>query len=195
MTRPARLARWRTEAGAWASGRNPWVRLPLLAWLAWVFARHLGDADYASIFAGLNLGIHELGHFVFAPLGEFMAIAGGTLLQCLAPVIAAFMFRRQGDWFAIAFALCWLGTNAFAIAPYAADARAQELPLVSPIDGVPVHDWYYLLERTRLLEQDYLVSGLFRLAGMACMAAGLGFGVWLLLIMYRTRGQAPTTAG
>lgn len=43
----------------------------------------------------LNLGIHELGHMLFRPAGEFLCIAGGTILQLLIPIISVFMFVRQ----------------------------------------------------------------------------------------------------
>ena len=181
---------WREDAAAWAAGRHAPLRGLLLLALAWIFFRHLADKQYTSIIGGLNLGIHEIGHFLFAPLGEFAAVAGGSVLQCIVPVIGALMFLHQRDWFAIAFATCWLGTNFFNVATYAADARTRDLPLVSPVDGVPIHDWFYLLDRTGLLQHDQLVATFFRLAAITTMLAGLGFGVWLVLIMIRTRLNA-----
>jgi len=189
-TAPNLVSTMRSEAAAWARGRNPWIRLPLLAWLAWVLRNHLADPDYSSIVDGLNLGIHELGHLVFAPLGDFAAAAGGTALQCMVPVIGAFMFWRQRDWFALAFAACWLGTNFFDIAPYAADARARAMPLVSPGAGEPIHDWYYMLAATGMLRQDTLIGAAFRGAGILAMLAGLLAGGWLLWVMVRSRGLA-----
>lgn len=179
-------------AKRWAQGRNPWVRLPLLLWLGWIFVRHLQDPEYGSLFAGLNLGIHELGHFLFSPFGEFLGMAGGTILQCLVPVIGILMFVRQKDAFAVTFALCWLGTNFYHIAPYAADARARELPLVSPVSGAPLHDWHYMLGRLGWLQHDALIGDAFRLAGTLCMGAGLLAGAWLLWQMHASRAVAPT---
>jgi len=161
------------------------VRLPLLLWFAWILRGHLRDPLYTSLFGGLNLGIHELGHFVFQPLGEFPGVAGGTLLQCLAPIVAMVMFRRQGDWFAIAVAWCWLGTNLFNVATYAADARAQALPLVSPVSGDPLHDWALMLGRLGLLEHDLAIGAALRFAGAATMLVGLAGGAWLLWRMAR----------
>jgi hypothetical protein len=34
-----------------------------------------------------DLGIHETCHFVFAPLGEFMGFAGGSLFQIIMPAL------------------------------------------------------------------------------------------------------------
>jgi hypothetical protein len=181
----------RDDARAWALGRNPWIRLPILLWLAWILLHHLTDPDYASLIAGLNLGIHELGHFVFAPFGEFLTAAGGTLLQCIVPIVGAIMFLRQRDWFAITFATGWLATNFFNIAPYVADARARELPLVSPGAGDPIHDWYYLLGRLHLLHADTVIGSLFQMAGTLTMAASIAAATWLLVIMLRSRGSTP----
>ena len=65
-------ARVRGEAAEWARGRNWLVRAPLVLWLAWIGVRQFGSAEYASLLAPLNLGIHEAGHFVFRPFGEVM---------------------------------------------------------------------------------------------------------------------------
>jgi hypothetical protein len=184
------VSRWnacREDAAAWAAGRHAPLRALLLLIVTWIFLRHLADPHYTSIIGGLNLGIHEIGHFLFAPFGEFAAVAGGSLLQCLVPVVAAGMFLRQRDWFAIAFAACWLGTNFFNVATYAADARTQDLPLVSPVDGAPIHDWFYLLDRTGMLQHDQLVALAFRFAGITAMLAGLAFGFWLIRLMVTTR--------
>lgn len=182
------LNRIAQSAADWARGKNPWVRLPLLAFMIWIFVRHLTDPGYDSIIAGLNLGIHELGHFVFSPFGDFMTAAGGTLLQIIAPLAGAAMFLKQRDWFAISFAFAWLGTNFFGIAPYAADARARLLPLVTPGPGDPIHDWYYMLAQLGWLEHDEMIGGFFRLLGVLSMGVGIGFGGWLLLRMWRGRG-------
>ena len=184
------LNRITDNAAEWARGRNPWGRLALLAWMAWIFARHLADPQYGSLIAGLNLGIHELGHFVFAAFGDFMAAAGGTLLQVLAPLIGAAMFLRQRDWFAVSFAFAWLGTNFFGIAPYAADARARALPLVTPGPGDPIHDWYYMLAQLGWLQHDWLIGRSFRMLGILAMAGGIAFGAWLVRRMLLSRREA-----
>jgi hypothetical protein len=180
-----------SSAAESARGRNPWVRLPLLLWMVWILANHLADPDYGSLIGGLNFGIHELGHFVFAPFGDFMAAAGGTLLQIIAPCVGALMFMRQRDWFAISFAMAWLGTNFFGIAPYAADARARALPLLTPGAGEPIHDWYFMLARLGWLNHDDLIGRSFRLLGILAMGAGIAFGAWILWKMGTSRGDAP----
>src|SRR5688500_16591491 len=168
------------EAGAWARGR-PWLARALLLFIcAWIFWRHLQDPLYGGISKGLNLAIHEIGHVLFGFLGEFIGIAGGTILQLAAPIIAGWLFYRQRDFFAIGIALCWLGTNFYDVAVYAADARAGDLPLVSIGGGDPMHDWFVMLAETNLLNHDQLIGSIFRLLGALSFLAGIGFGIWLI---------------
>ena len=191
---PRNLAGSVRMARDWAAGRNPWIRLPLALWVAWMFWNHLRDPDYASLIAGLNLGIHELGHIVFSPFGDFLGAAGGTPLQCIIPLIAMLLFRRQNDWFALSFAIAWLGSNFYAIAPYAADARARELPLLSIGSGDPIHDWYFMLSSLHALPHDQLIGSLFRFAGTLCFLASLASAAWLLAIMLRSRSTTTASA-
>ena len=170
-----------TEA---SRGKVWWYRAPLLIPFAWVFFRHLVDSEYGSIFAGLNLAIHEGGHLFFMWFGsDFLTVAGGTILQCLCPIATGIMFYKQRDLFAIGIACFWLGTNFAHIAPYAADARAQMLPLVSTFQGASGHDWNYLLATLGLLRQDRVIGGAFQVAGILTMGAGFLGSLWVLRVM------------
>ncbi len=175
------------RAGAWAQGRNGWVRLPVLLWFAWILRGHLTDPDYQSLFGGLDLAIHEAGHLVFGYLGEFLGVAGGTIVQLAAPLVSAALFRRQRDWFGIAVAGCWLSVNLFDVARYAGDARAQQLPLVSPTSGDPIHDWGYMLGRLGMLHDDVVIARGIRGLAIVTMLAGLAAGAWLVWRMIRSR--------
>lgn len=176
-------------AGRW------WLpRLLLLLLLGYVFARHLGDPAYQSIFKPLNLGIHELGHVVFSPFGKLLEIAGGSILQCLVPIAAVGMFLRQGDPFAIAVSFGWLGTNLYDVATYAGDARAMALPLVSPGGGHVIHDWNYLLGRLSMLRWDETIASALRVAGGLSMALSIVAGAAILVVMAR-HGRGPHLHG
>jgi len=178
------------EARAWAAGRMWLPRLLLLFYMTWVMFRSLGDPLYQSLFKALNLGIHELGHLVTIPLGQFISIASGSLIQCLAPVAGYFMFRRQGDWFALGVAAWWLGTNLHDVAAYAGDARSQSLTLVTPFGGGEIiHDWHYLLSHTGLLEWDHAIAAVLRLSGFLAMLGGIAWGVVTVVWMIRNEGE------
>jgi hypothetical protein len=117
--------------------------------------------------------------------GEFVGIAGGTIFQCLVPVVGAGFFIKQHDYFAISVSICWLGINMFEIATYAGDAQAKVLPLVSPGGGAVYHDWDYMLTEIGMLSHDQTVAFLFRLAGSVLMIAGIATGMWILWLMFK----------
>ena len=172
----------------WCQGRIWYGRALLLLWLAWIGIEHLRDPLYTSLFGGLNLGIHEAGHLVFRFDGEFLAVAGGTILQLAAPLGAAVMFLRQPDFFALSVCGAWLATNFYNVATYLADARAMELPLVS-IGGSSdvIHDWHYMLSHLHLLAWDTRFASFTRLIAFLAMWGSIAFGVWMLWKMARSR--------
>jgi len=182
---------WLDVPRAWARGRLWWIRIPPLLWVLWTWIHHLNDPMYSGIAKGIDLALHEAGHAIFGWFGEFIGIAGGSLFQCLCPLIVLEVLRRQNDWFGISFCLGWLGTNFFDVATYAADARAMELPLVTPFgggdgEGEIIHDWNWLLEHMGWLEHDQLVAGALRLCGSAAFLACLVCGGWLVREMWKT---------
>ncbi len=185
-SRPNFIVRFFRNAREWAEGRFPFLRLALLIFFAYIWVRHQNDWLYSSIFKGLNLGIHELGHFLFQPFGKFLYVAGGTIAQCGAPIIGMFIFLRQKDYFGIAVAFGWLSTNFYDVGTYAADARLRELPLVSPFGMEAQHDWTYLLTEMNLYTKDQAVGLFFRRLGWMSMLICLVFGMWLLFQMFKT---------
>ena len=184
------LAEFFDDARQTAGGRLWQPRALLLVICGWIFWHHLQDPHYGGIVKGLNLAIHELGHVGFGFLGDFVGIAGGTILQLAVPLVGFWMFYRQRDHFAIAIAFCWLGTNFFDVGAYAGDARAGQLPLVSIGGGDPEHDWFIMLAETNLLYQDRLIGGLFRGFGVLSFGAGLAFGCWVVNQMRVPRSKA-----
>lgn len=197
--RAGRAARLGEDVKDWCAGRAWWVRFPLWAYLSYTLIRYFaGSESYRSIFDSINLGIHELGHYLFSYFGQFLHVAGGTIAQCMAPVLSGVMFFRQRDYFAISVCLFWLGTNLAYVSVYMADARALRLPLVSPGmgvlppgDGGVLHDWNHLLGVTGLLPYDTAVATLVEVVAVGFMLAGLGLGAWLMLRMLRSEGSRP----
>ncbi len=45
----------------------------------------LAQPGRGTLLGGVDLAIHETGHLVFSPFGEFMGFAGGTLFQLIMP--------------------------------------------------------------------------------------------------------------
>jgi hypothetical protein len=177
--------RTREDARSWAAGRLWWPRAPLLLYLAYAGWRHLTDPEYGSIFSGITLAIHELGHVLFGPFGTWLAVAGGSITQLAAPAAAAWLLYRQRDYFGVAVGGAWLSMSLSNLAVYVADARAEALPLYSLGGGDVVHDWHYLLGSVHLLAYDTAIAGWVRIAAFLLLAGSVSLGAWLCAAMLR----------
>ena len=67
-------------------------------------ARH---ADGGSLLDNIDLPVHETGHLVFSPFGDFMQFAGGTLFQLIMPAIFVGYFLRRKETHSASVALWW----------------------------------------------------------------------------------------
>jgi len=181
------LRQFGSEGREWAEGKFPYFRALLWLFFLYVFVRHLSDADYGSIFSGINLGVHELGHVILSFMPMFIMVAAGTLFQIAAPVASVFVFLRQRDFFALSASFGWLSTSLFGVSRYAGDAQEMELPLVSPFGGGDItHDWNYMLSKLGILGAAPAVSAFFWILGFLSMAVALLWGGYLLAVMIRT---------
>jgi hypothetical protein len=181
------------------SGKVWWYRAPLLLIFAWMLKEYLDDTMYSSIFDGINLGFHEMGHAAFMWFGNrILTTAGGTIFQLGIPIAAgAYLLHKRRDPFGAAVCVFWLGTALVGAGIYAADARAQALPLVSPFGPVDVdsHDWTVMLMKYGKLSQDEQIGGALQRAGIFAMIASIALSVWILRIMAVTTGKtAPAGA-
>ncbi len=131
------------------------------------------------LFSGVTLGVHELGYVIFRFAGHFIMSAGGSFTQVAAPLILAWMFYSQPDFFAITVSGSWLSFSLFNLATYVGDARAMDLPLVGLSDD-PEHDWHYLLGATHLLPFDTTFAFLLRVLAFVLGLVSLAFAAWLL---------------
>ena len=117
--------------------------LVFLAWWSWrLFAYDYRSGEInGSFMHNILLAIHEAGHVIFIPCGEFMTILGGSLFQLLLPLgWAACFVLRQRDNFAAAVTLWWAGQSFVDLSPYIHDAPYRLLPLVGG-GGEESHDW------------------------------------------------------
>lgn len=163
---------------------EPWDPIPKAALGAWLlfYSLFLYQAargrGWLLLMDGVFVPIHEGGHLLFRMLGEFMMVAGGTIFQLLVPFLLAsyFILHRQAQ--GVAFCLFFMFEQLLPTATYMADARAQELPLLSIGGGEDViHDWNYLFGKLGLLDHDIQIAGFVRFVGWMGMIAIV---IWLL---------------
>ncbi len=181
------VARFLQSARQWARGRSWHWRALVLAYLIYAAVRATQDPNFVSLFSGITLAFHEMGHILFMPFGHTLMVAGGSITQLLIPIAAALLLlRQQRDYFGFSVGTAWLGLSALDLARYIGDARANELPLVS-LGPEAEHDWFYLLGRMGWLRYDTLISGSVAALGSVVLILSIAFGVWLCLAMARTR--------
>lgn len=161
---------------------EPVSRGVFFGWLGF-YAMLIGNALFGGhLFQWFDLvfvPIHEGGHLLFRWFGEWIAVAGGTFLQLFIPfaLAAYFAFHRQGQ--GTAFCAFFFFEQLLPIAAYMADARAQELPLLTVGDSEDViHDWFYLFSHAGLLQHDTQIAGLFRFMGWLGMVATVAWFSW-----------------
>ncbi|HVP42480.1 MAG TPA: hypothetical protein VMS96_03565 [Terriglobales bacterium] len=165
---------------------RPWRPVPRWALIAWtacyglflVYA--LRNREGFLFVDNVNLVVHESGHALFGWFGQTLGLWGGTIMQLLVPLLlaASFAYRRQTA--AAAFCLFVFFENFLYVATYMADARIQQLDLVSlgGGDGPVEHDWYLMLSQLGLLQQDRSIAAVVRTLGFLGMAASVGW-LWL----------------
>lgn len=132
--------------------------------------------------------IHEGGHLLFRFFGEFLMVAGGTLLQLGVPLMLATFFIFQRQVMGTAFCMFFFFEQFLPISTYMADARAQELPLLTVGDADEViHDWNYLFDKFSVLDHDTQIAHAVRIIGWIGMIATVAWMTWRSL---QSRQQA-----
>jgi hypothetical protein len=119
----------------------------------------------------VDLPIHEFGHLLFRPFGEFLTIAGGSLFQVIMPAIFVGYFTWSEKYYSAAIVLLWVGQSILNVFVYAQDAVVMQLVLTSGLTGSEgsFHDWNYLLTETGLINSTKIIAGLIRLFGTLCI--------------------------
>jgi len=149
----------------------------LLILLVLYFSYQLVSSPSPWIFLdALNLLIHEAGHLIFLPFGEFMHILGGSLFQTLFPVCFLVYFIRRKEYFSSAFILFWIADNIINVSVYMRDAQVMQLPLLGG-DGV-IHDWNWLFTYMGVLGQTGLIGGTFFFLGVTCLVLSILGMIW-----------------
>ncbi|MBX3132601.1 MAG: hypothetical protein KF689_04310 [Gemmatimonadaceae bacterium] len=178
---------------AWAAGRSWYWRLPLFVLIAWQAVRPLREMG-PHLFSGITFGAHEFGHLFFAFFGEWMTVAGGSLMQLLVPIGAAAVVLRSKDWFGAAVCALFLASSLGDLSWYVGDARARDLDLVSFSPDGGGHDWAYLLKNAGLLDRDLAIARGVRFLGWLTVLAASVFTARLVWWMATEPAPASETA-
>lgn len=119
----------------------------------------------------VDLPIHETGHLLFRPFGQFLMVAGGSLFQVVMPAVFVGYFVWHEKYYSAAIVFFWVGQSILNVFVYAQDAIVMQIVLTSGLTGSEgsFHDWNYLLTETGLINSTKKVAGLIRLLGTLCI--------------------------
>ena len=166
------------------------VLLGLAVWGAYLMTRDVTDGEvFQSFMHNILLPIHEAGHVLFMPFGEFLTIAGGSLFQVLLPLAIGVAFlRKNRDPFGAAVCLWWAGISLIDLAPYIYDALYPQLMLLGGHTGEDgPHDWIYLFETLGGLQHAQAWGRFVRMVGALLAMGALGWAGLVLRRAYRAR--------
>jgi len=172
-----------------------WTRVALLAafalWGGVLIAQDVRTGEFGSAFLHRPLLIfHEAGHVVFAFLGHWMMIAGGTLGQLLMPLILAVaLLLKNRDPFGAAIGLWFLGVSLLDVAPYMYDALHPQLMLLSGTTGEEGgHDWIFLFSSLGWLAKSQFIGLLTHKLGALVLIASVAWAAWILRLQHANLG-------
>lgn len=173
------------EGGFW--GRIVLLGILLLIGLGFIFHPLDGEFVNGHFIHGANLIIHEAGHVIFGFLGSLIRSMGGSLLQCLMPLVfCGTLLIQQKDGFGASVGFWWFAQNLFDLTPYIADARAGVIPLLGGNTGQTspygFHDWEFILTELGLIRHDVTLAWMVHWFGVLCMIFAY---LWMGYVMYR----------
>ena len=167
--------------------------LLLLSW--WSF--YLVGYDYrdgeinGSFMHGILLTIHEAGHVLCRPFGEFVFILGGSLFQFALPfgIGVAFVVVNR-DNFGAAIGMWWASVSLLDLSPYIYDALHPQLIMLGGHTGEDgPHDWIYLLGTLGQIRNSQQWGAFVHGIGSVFVVAAL---VWAAVVIWRQRGYVES---
>ena len=170
--------------------------LMLVIWSWFLFGYDYRDGEIGESFMhDILLPIHEAGHVLFRPFGEFMMVLGGSLFQLLLPfgIGVAFIVKNRDNFGAVV-GLWWASASLLDLSPYIYDALHPQLILVGGGTGAEdgPHDWIYLLITLRQIDNAQRWGAFVHACGGVLMVCAL---IWGTTILWRQHQQLDDHVG
>jgi hypothetical protein len=138
--------------------------------------------------------LHEFGHILFMPFGEFTHLLGGSLFQVALPLVLGGVFVAQRDPFAASVMLWWSAVAVMDVAPYVYDAQQPAHVLLTGRTGESgAHDFIGVLGDLGLLKNAQSVGFGVHHAGVALLALAIVWGAAVLYMPASRPGLMSTT--
>jgi hypothetical protein len=133
--------------------------------------------------------IHEFGHVLFRPFGEFMTLLGGSLTQVAMPLVFGGVFLvKNRDPYSAAVMLWWAAVSLMDVAPYIYDAYKPQHVLLSGRTGDDgAHDFIDVLGDLGLLSRAQPIGRGTHAFALLMMIAALAWAAYIVWMQYRNR--------
>ena len=170
--------------------------LVLLALWSWFLIAY--DYRYAEIngsfMHSILLPIHEAGHVLFMPFGEFLMILGGSVFQLMVPLgISIAFYWKQRDNFGAAMGAWWAGVSLVDLSAYIYDSLHPQMIMVGGHTGeTGPHDWIYLLGSFGQLPHAQGIGAFVHACGALFMIVAL---LWGAMVLWRQKQSGLVSSG
>ncbi|HEX6888494.1 MAG TPA: hypothetical protein VF143_10360 [Candidatus Nanopelagicales bacterium] len=148
------------------------VAVGLVAWLSYT------RGGWVPFLSGVDLGVHEFGHLLFAWAPFLVVALAGSALQVAAPAALAGYFAWRGDRLGASLLVGWLGMSLHNVAVYLGDAERMVLPLFGDDGSGAGHDWHNVLGALGWLERTDAIAGFVTALSVLAFLAALGLIGW-----------------
>ena len=174
------------------TGGRAGILIFLLVWGIRMANMNYRDGEMAQSFMhNILLPIHEAGHILFMPFGEFMTILGGSLFQVLFPlIIAGALLWTNRDACGAAIGCWWASVSLIDVSPYIYDAKEPQLVLLGGHTGEDgPHDWIYLLDEFGKVDRSQVYGAWVHHLGTALMLLSLTAAAAALWRWHKVRAE------
>jgi hypothetical protein len=165
-----------------------WMLLSVWSWFLFGYDYRDGEIN-SSFMHNILLPIHEAGHVLFRPFGEFMTMLGGSLFQLALPFAIGIAFIvKNRDNFGASIAIWWASVSLVDLAPYIYDSLHPQLMLLGGRTGAEdgPHDWIYLFTQLGQLHRAQGWGTFAHTCGGIFMLAAL---IWGAAILWQQRAK------
>jgi hypothetical protein len=133
--------------------------------------------------------IHEFGHVLFRPFGEFMHLLGGSLFQVGLPLVFGGIFLvKNRDPYSAAVMLWWSAVAVMDVAPYVYDAQQPQHVLLTGRTGENgAHDFIDILGDLGLLTRAQAVGYGVHRGGLVMLVTAYAWAGWLTYLQFTRR--------
>lgn len=155
-------------------------------------AMSVPEADvWGSLLHYPAMPIHEFGHVLFMPFGEFAHLLGGALFQTALPLVfGAILLLKNRDPFAASVMLWWCATQLLDVAPYVYDAwKPQHVLLTGRTGDTGAHDFIDVLGDLGLLHRAQAIGRGVHHFGVLIMGAALAWGAYIVWRQFHARNS------